>query len=125
MRLNKKTRKITLECYPRNVDIGDPATQQYPGWPRTIDQQDNYGRKAVAYLPTLVIKGQVDPVVKVIDESNGQWLYALRIKGTRFKPKVFKQGSYTIEVGEGASKKVLEGVKSMGLTGDREIEVSF
>ena len=58
LRFNKQTRKITIECFPRNVDVADPGTQQYPGWPRTIDQQDNYGRAAKSYLPTLVIQGQ-------------------------------------------------------------------
>ena len=125
MRLNKKTRKITMECFPRNVDITDPKTKQYLGWPKTIDQTDNYGRKAKAYLPRLVIKGQRNPVVKVIDESTGKWIYAIRINGTEFRPKVFADGSYTIEVGEGAGKKVLKGVKSIGLNGDKTINVAF
>ena len=125
MRLNKKTRKITLECYPRNVKIGDRATKQYPGWPKTIDQQENYGRKAKAYLPTLVITGQTNPVVKVIDEASGKWIYALRISGNEFRPKVFKAGSYTVEVGEGKSKKVLKGVKSVGLKGAEKLEVAL
>ena len=125
MRLNKRTRKITMECYPRNVDIGDPATKQYLGWPMTIDQQDNYGRKAKAYLPTLVVQGQQHPVVKVIDESTGNWVYALRIRGTEFRPKVFQEGSYTIEVGEGDGKKILKGVKSIGANQVERLEVVF
>jgi len=52
VKFNKKTRAITMECWPRNVDIADSNTRQYPGWPRTIQQTDNYSRKAVAYLPT-------------------------------------------------------------------------
>ena len=27
MRLNKKTRKITMQCFPRNVDVSDPKTK--------------------------------------------------------------------------------------------------
>ena len=42
VRLNTKTRHITMECWPRNVDITEPTTQQYTGWPRTISQFDNY-----------------------------------------------------------------------------------
>ncbi len=125
LRLNKKTRKITMECFPRNVDVNDPNVKQYPGWPMTIDQLDNYGRAAKAYLPTLVIKGQVNPVVEIIDESTGQWVYALRIKGNRFRPKVFKDGSYTIKVGEGDQQQILKGVKSIGLDGDKELEVAL
>ncbi len=125
LRLNKRTRKITMQCFPRNVDASDPATKQYKGWPKTIDQTDNYGRKAVAYLPTLDVKGEANPVVKVIDESTGQWVYALRLKGNRFKPKVFKDGSYTIEVGEGDNKKILNGVKSIGLKDKGILKVTF
>ena len=96
VRLNKKKRTITMECWPRNVDI--QKDKPYPGWPITIQQTDNYGRKAAAHLPTLKIKGATDPVVKVIDEATGEWIYCLRIKGDTFQPKVFKKGTYTVEV---------------------------
>jgi hypothetical protein len=77
VRLNKKTRQITMECWPRNVDITDPANKPYPGWPVTIHQTDNYGRKAAAWLPTLVIKGQTNPVVQIIDEACDETVYTL------------------------------------------------
>jgi hypothetical protein len=124
MRLNKATRQITMSCYPRNVDITNPATEQYLGWPLTIDQLDNYGRQATAYLPTLVVKGQANPVVKVIDEASGDWVYALRIRGGEFRPKVFAQGSYTIEVGESDTKQVRRGVRAVAPGEDAEVEVT-
>ena len=31
-----------MECWPRNVDITDSKAKQYPGWPLTIAQTDNY-----------------------------------------------------------------------------------
>jgi hypothetical protein len=96
VRFNKKTRKITMECWPRNVDVA--KDKPYPGWPITIDQTDNYGRKAVAHLPTLKIEGARNPVVKVIDEATGEWVYALRINGDTFQPKVFEKGTYTVDV---------------------------
>ena len=52
-RFNKRARTVTFECWPRNVDVTDPKAKQYPGWPLTIKQQDNYGRQAVAWLPTI------------------------------------------------------------------------
>ncbi|MCA9101305.1 MAG: hypothetical protein KDA63_09155, partial [Planctomycetales bacterium] len=125
VRLNKAERTITLECFPRNVDVTDPATEQYLGWPRTINQLDNYGRKAAAYLPTLVVSGQSDPVVKVIDEATGEWVYALRIRGNEFRPKVFAPGTYTIEVGEGATKRVLKGVPSLSPNEQRRLDVDL
>lgn len=99
-RFNTKTREITLECWPRNVDIADPAAQQYPGWPRTLKQEDNYGRKAVAWLPELKVTGMENPVVQVVQESSGEVVYTLRINGTDFRPKVFSEGAYTVNVGD-------------------------
>ncbi len=115
VKFNKKKREITIECWPRNVDITNPNSKQYPGWPRTIKQEDNYGRKAAAYLPTIQVRGMRNPVVQVIDESNDEIIYTLRINGTSFRPKVFKEGSYTVKVGEpGTDKtKTLEGVQSL------------
>ena len=44
VRMNKKDRTYTFECWPRFADPRDPATGgQYPGWPRTIKQTDNGG----------------------------------------------------------------------------------
>jgi PhoD-like phosphatase len=101
VRFNKADRTITLETWPRYVDPSDPKTgRQYEGWPITIKQADNYGRKAVAFLPVLRIKGINDAVVQVIDEKGGEVIYTLRIKGTEFRPKVFARGNYTVKVGE-------------------------
>ena len=72
------------------------AGRQYEGWPITVKQTDNYGRKAVAYLPTLKIKGLNDPVVQVVEEASGEVVYTLRIKGSEFRPKVFARGKYSI-----------------------------
>jgi len=124
-KFNRKTREITFECWPRNVDITDPSSRQYPGWPVTVTQEDNYGRKAAAYLPMLQVAGQVNPVVQVVDESNGEIVYTLRINGTSFRPKVFKDGTYTIHVGEGETRKTFKGVKSVGLDSAETLPVKF
>jgi hypothetical protein len=113
VRFNKRTREITMECWPRGCDVTDPDCEQYPGWPITIAQEDNYGRQPVAYLPTLEISGAEDPVVQVIQEPGGEIVYTLRINGTSYRPKVFETGSYTIKVGEGKATRVLRGVESV------------
>ncbi len=127
VKFDKKKREITVECWPRNVDITDRKTKQYPGWPRTINQSDNYSRKAAAYLPTIKVRGQSDPVVQVIDEGSGEIVYTLRIKGTSFRPKVFKAGTYTINVGEPdtGKMKTLKNVQSMPSDESRTIKVSL
>jgi hypothetical protein len=130
VRFNKRTREITLECWPRGcaatgtVAASDPVCEQYPGWPITISQEDNYGREAIAYLPTLEITGQENPVVQVTDETDDRIVYTLRIKGTSYRPKVFEEGLYTIKVGEGKATQVFEGVASLEPGESATIEVT-
>lgn len=125
VRFNKKTRKITMACWPRHVDVSKPAAKQYPGWPLTIDQLDNYGRHAVAYLPTLHFTNVTDPIVWVQDASNFEYVYALRIRGNRFRPKVFKWGKYAISIKKAGSWKTLEGIEAIGKDVDATIEITF
>jgi hypothetical protein len=127
VKFNKKTREITVECWPRNVDITEPGAEQYPGWPQTIRQEDNYARKATAYLPTIQVSGMTDPVVQVIDESDGEIVYTLRIKGSFCRPKVFKKGSYTVTVGQPGTDrmKTLTGMRSLPPGKTRTVEVQF
>jgi hypothetical protein len=127
VRFNKKTRTITMECWPRNVDITDPSTKTYPGWPMTINQEDNYARKAAAYLPILEFKGMSNPVVQVIREADSQIIYTLRINGSVWRPKVFEQGTYTIKAGELGTEnvKVLKGIKSINCDAGEKLEIKF
>lgn len=125
VRFNVKKRTITMECWPRGVDVAQPDAPQYPGWPITIPQQDNYGRKAKAHLPTLQIKGPADPVVQVISETNNEVVYTLRIKGTTFRPKVFEEGTYTIIIDGEERLKTLEGIASIGMDVKQTIQVKL
>ena len=110
-RINKNTRDITFTCWPRNIDVTDKNAKPYPGWPFTFNQLDNYGRKAVSYLPNLKIN-KANQVVQVIAEKTGEVIYTIRIKGNQFRPKVFEAGEYTIKVGEKGNQKSLNGLKS-------------
>ncbi len=125
IRFHKKTRKITIECWPRFSDVTDPNAKQFPGWPITIDQEDNYGKKAAAYLPAIQVSGMENPVVQVVDESNGEVVYTLRIQGNSYRPRVFQKGKYTIHVGEGSRRKTFRGIESIGLKGEKTLEVRF
>lgn len=112
VRIDKKTRDLTCICWPRNVDVSDENAKPYPGWPFTFNQLDNYGRKAVAYLPKLEVN-QPNQVVQVMEEKTGEVVYTLRIKGKNFRPKVFAKGKYSIQVGEGSSIKTLQGIQAV------------
>ncbi|WP_369048964.1 alkaline phosphatase D family protein [Tenacibaculum sp. UWU-22] len=101
---NKKERTIKTECWPRYADPLE-AESQFPGWPVTVKQEDNYGRKAVAYLPTIIDTKKQQPLVKVFDD-NDELVYAIRMKEDTFRPKVFAKGKYEIRVvsNEGETK---------------------
>jgi hypothetical protein len=106
VKLSKTKRTIRMECWPRWADPANPKHKPYFGWPKTISQFDNYLRKPVGYLPTLQVKGMMDPVVQVIDEKTGETVYAVRIKGNSFRPMVFASGKYTVKVGELGTPRV-------------------
>ena len=106
-------RTITMECWRFIADVSNPKPgDQFPGWPHTISQFDNYGREAHAWLPTLKIDGYPDPVVEVINQETGELEYSVRIKGKEFAPKVFSNDIFTIRLGypERNTWKVIEDV---------------
>jgi len=127
VRLDKQKRTITVECWPRYADPDNPRDKQYLGWPKTIRQEDNYGRKAVAYLPTVEVKGLQDPVISVIEEDSGEVVYTLRIKGTSWRPKVFKWGRYTLKVGDPdvGKMKTIKAVEALKPQEQARLEVVF
>lgn len=100
VRFNKKTQKITFECWPRFADVKDGDQAQYPGWPITIDYRDNDGRKVTGHLPELVVAGTARPVVQVINEDSKEVLYTIRARSNRFKPPVYSAGKHTLKVGK-------------------------
>jgi len=112
-KFNKTTRQIDLELWPRGMNVTAPTAYQYPGWPVTIHQEDNYGRQATAYLPTLVMADGTDPVIQIIEESSREIVYTLRIKGTQYRPKVFASGTYTIHVDQGTNRITLTGINAL------------
>ncbi len=98
---NKKQQTITMECFKLIFDADDVQPEdQFPGWPKTIHMTENDGRQAAAYLPTIEVQGIDNPVIQVVEESNDEVLYTLRVKGTEFQPKVFQAGRYTVKVGD-------------------------
>jgi len=113
VRFNTDTRKIDIECWPRGVDVTADNAEQYPGWPVTVDQLDNYGRAATAHLPTLKFTGGKNPVVQIVDETYGDIVYTVRPRGDSFQPKVFRDGPYTIHIGEGDNRKTLTGIEAV------------
>ncbi len=113
IRFNKKSLEIVIECWPRGVDVSKPDAKQYAGFPVTIKQEDNYGKKAHAFLPSINVSGKINPRIQIRDDSTGEIVYTLRINGTSFRPKVFKSGIYIIIVGEGNNQQVLRNISTL------------
>jgi hypothetical protein len=111
VRFDKKSRTITVECWPYLADVTRKGTQM-PGWPVTIRVLDNYPRKPAAHLPTLNVSGVQNPVVQIVDEANEEIVYTLRIAGQRWRPHVFAPGRYTVRVSEPETRRerVVKGV---------------
>jgi hypothetical protein len=99
-RFNKKKRTITFECWPRFSDakLGDKA--QFPGWPITIAQDANDGRKVHAQLPPVKLDGVARHVVQIIAEATGEILYTVRAQTGSFTPRVYAPGKYTVKAGK-------------------------
>ncbi len=114
------TRQITFESLQRPSDAGTPKLKLYPGWPVAFNQLENEGRKPVAYLPVLKIKGLENPVIQVVEERSGQIVYSLRISGSEFRPVVFRAGSYTIRCGEPGTENWKEIKRIASLPGNVE-----
>ncbi len=104
-RFRRSTREVSLEAWPR---WADPAGGElpYPGWPVRFKQERGYGKQAWGYLPTLVVRATLDPVVQVLDPK-GEIVYTLRINGDRFTPRVFGPGWYTVRVTEADTEALL------------------
>jgi hypothetical protein len=41
---------------------------------------------------------QPDPVMQVVDETNDEIVYTVRISGASFRAPVFREGRYTVKV---------------------------
>ncbi len=127
VRFDKKSGKVTFECWPRFASAKQEDKAQYPGWPMTIRTSDNDGRKPAAWLPKLNVRGVDRPVVQVVDEKTGEVLYTIRAAGRTFQPHVFAAGTYTVKIGrdtpDGVVFEGLEASADKSAAGEREISI--
>jgi len=113
-----------MEAFRFLADKDKPTPHdQFPGWPLTISQTDNDGRKPQGFLPRLELN-KPNQVVKIINEKNNELVNVLRIKGSDFSPGVPEAGRYTIVVGEGNAIKEFKGLKSGSKESKKVIKVN-
>ncbi|MCA9175894.1 MAG: metallophosphoesterase [Planctomycetales bacterium] len=138
-RFRKKEREITFECWHRFADVRDGDKAQFPGWPITIRQQDNDGRKVVGYLPELVFSNQKrpvgppsqatlvrpgGPVVQIVEKATREIVYTVRPPSSRFRPPVYAPGAYDVRIGDDQpTRAVLQDLTPAPAEVKREIRI--
>jgi hypothetical protein len=119
VRMNRETRDIIIECWPRWVDPSAPGAEQYRGWPVACHQLDNYSREPAGFLPRIAVEGMEDPVIQVIREDTDEIVYTIRIAGQTFQPRVFSlETTYTLLAGDPDSDR-MERNTGLRATGER------
>lgn len=104
-------RTIKMEAFRFLADLNqDLESNTYPGWPLTINQLDNDGRRPLGYLAKVKTK-LPNQLIKIYKESDGELVQAVRIKGTDFTPSVFEIDSYRVVIGENTNSKTLKNLK--------------
>ena len=124
-RFNKKNRTVTFECWPRFSDVRHGDGAQFTGWPITVAQEANDGRKVDGYLPELIFSGGKNPVVQVVEEKSGEVLYTVRTRGGRFQPRVYSKGKHTVKIGpQKPDTKTLAGLEPKAKSAAGKLNVS-
>jgi alkaline phosphatase D len=120
-----QARTIRMEAYRFLADKDNPtADDQFPGWPLTVDQMDNDGRRPIGYLPRVKVN-KADQVIKIIDEKNQELISVLRVRGSSFIPRIFRKGTYSLVIGEGSDVQEVKGLKSSAKIPRRVISISY
>ncbi|WKX75655.1 alkaline phosphatase D family protein [Zobellia laminariae] len=105
----ERTIKMEAIRFLANLDI-ESDKNTYPGWPLTIQQTDNDGRRPIGYLPKLEVK-LANQLLKIINEETKELVHAMRIKGNTYTPSVYELGKYTLIIGEAAAEKTISGIE--------------
>ena len=125
-RFNKKNREVTFECWPRFCDVRNGDSEQFPGWPITVKQDENDGRKVAGYLPEYIFSNGENCVVQVIEDDSGEVLYTARSINGRFQPKVYSEGKYTVKIGrELPDMRVFKSIQSSSKSAAGQIKINI
>ncbi|MCA9191037.1 MAG: metallophosphoesterase [Planctomycetales bacterium] len=113
-RFHKTARTVTFECWPRFAKVSDGDSAQFPGWPITVNMDENDGRRPSGYLSKVSLEGCDNPVVQVSDETTSEVLYTIRPGNPSFSPPIFDAThTYTVRLGKDhPDQKVLTKLKA-------------
>lgn len=114
----ERTIKMDAIRFLANLDI-DSEGNRFPGWPLTIHQLDNDGRKPIGYLPQINLE-KPNGVLKIINEDSGELVKCIRINGNLYKPSVYERAKYTLIIGIGEEEQIFQGIE---ITPDSKMEI--
>ena len=124
-RFKKKERTITFEAWPRFADVSQGDSAQFPGWPITVNQRDNDGRKAIGWTPQIGIPGDGEIVVKIVNDETGDTVYTVATAGGREHP-LYDNAKHSIVIGkQKPNQTIAEGVRPEEAHNGKVILISF
>jgi len=125
IRFHKPDRMITLECWPRHADPETDA--QYPGWPITLDQEQNDGRTQAAFLPVIEVSGCEKPAWTIEDAETGELVVSRRATSLRILPTVPYRGRFNLTVFDPESERaaVFEDLEALSPGQPKVLEVDL
>lgn len=123
---DQKERSIKIDSWRFIADVEnpDPVRDEFPGWPLTISQYDNYGLGAKVRLPAIKVN-ESDQLIRVYNAESGELLYVTRIKGNTIQPLIRIKGKFNILIGEGSRTKELTGILPLSGQAEKLIEVNL
>ena len=106
VKFHKPDQKITLESWPIYNAMSSDVSEynMHEGWPITVSVDQQYNRKPIGFLPAIKMERK-NFIVRVIKELSGDLVYARRVMGNIFRPKIFEKGTYLVEVGQAGKWK--------------------
>jgi hypothetical protein len=91
--------KIDAWRFIADVENPNPIRDQFPGWPFTINQYDNFGMGATNFLPEVVVN-KPNQVIEVRKTATGDLIRIFRIRGNAMQVGLHHPGTFTIKVGD-------------------------
>jgi hypothetical protein len=107
-----------------DVENPNPRRDQFPGWPHTISQFDNFGKGAENVLPEIVVN-KPEQLVQIREADNNELVRIFRMNGQAVQVKLHEPGTFNITIGEGDEATTLTGISTQKDENDEKMTVEL
>ena len=121
---DERTIKMDAWRFQADVENPNPVRDQFPGWPHTISQFDNFGKGTVNLLPMVEVN-KPNQLIEVRKTSNNALIRIFRMKGNSFQVGLHHPGTFDIKVGEGENVKEFKGLSTQEGENPEKISVEL